>query len=124
MAFPLAVLRSAFPRSTAEPDSHVQAFADQVNAVVIRGNSQINAGMLFRKFWQTIKQPACGERGHDPDIQRLTILPVKKPIQNSSDLIKRLRQHRQQGAALVGQDQPTGGPFEERERRRASFPVK
>ncbi len=98
------------PRSVAEPNGEVEAFAGEVDTVVVGQQTQVDARKSVLERLQARQQPSGGERADHADGDDIAKVAVGKAVQCRADAIEGIGDRRQQGLSLVGQRQAARQP--------------
>jgi hypothetical protein len=101
------------PRAVAEANGEVEAFAGDVDAVVVGEKAQIDPGMGVGEGRQPRQQPSGRERADRADGDHLAKLPVLELVEGGADAAEGFGQHRHQSKPLVGEREPARQPAEE-----------
>jgi len=101
------------PVAVAKAHREVQAFAGQVDTVVVREEAQVDERMGALKLAQVRQQPAHRERADRPHREHLARTRLLEAVQHRRDARERIRQQRQQGVPFVRQRQAARDPPEE-----------
>ncbi len=103
----------ALPISVAEADREVQAFAGQVDAVVVGLDAQFDVRVARIEFLQPWQQPAGGEGAHHADPEHLAEMPADEAVQADRNAVERFVEHGVQACALVGERHPARQAMEQ-----------
>ena len=101
------------PGAVAEADREIQAFAGNVDAVVVGEQAQVDEGMAVLEIPQAWQQPSQGERTHGADGQHFAPVAMLELLQHAAEARERIAQRRDQGQSFIGDDQPLGGAPEQ-----------
>ncbi|MCW0416877.1 hypothetical protein NB689_002631 [Xanthomonas sacchari] len=91
------------PVAIAETDRQVQAFAGQVDPVVVGVHAQFDVRVRGVEGVQPRQQPAHREGADHAHAQCLAIATAGEALQRPGDAVEGLGQHRMQAQAFVGQ---------------------
>jgi hypothetical protein len=91
--------------AVAESHRHVQAFACQVNPVVVGEQPQVDKRMRRLKVWQALQQPPQCEAGHHAHAQRLARAAFPQALDRIGHAAEGINQRGQQGLGLVSEGQ-------------------
>ncbi len=102
------------PRTVTKPYGEVESISGEVDAVVVRKDTQLDMRMLPAEIVEAPEEPPRREGADAAKRQYLVDLGSPEPLHSLADAIEGIRQDGNQGRTLVGESQPTRKPSKKR----------
>lgn len=102
------------PRTVTKPYGEVESISGEVDAVVVREDTQLDVRMLLAKVIEAPKEPPRREGANAAERQYLVDLGSPEPLDSLADAIEGVRQDGNQSCTLISEGQATRKSSEER----------